>query len=305
MAKLSQLKIVIAVNKHDLWFCRICVASIRYYYPHIEILLIKDYLNGRFSTIEIEEFWNVQILKTNINKFGWGASKNFFLLDAPANEKYLILDSDTVFVSPFLQIIHDSYLFQNDFVVSADIAEDPDPDWMAKTYFDIENIKRFDPSFQYQGYLFNTGQLFITGGKISDEDLQLFFSRAYPYWNRKDLFPLVDQSVYNYVFPKMESLGKIKVGKAKFMIWSESAEAKGIELESVINKSLDCGLIHWAGSLRVPILSKMTRGDLLKYFENYYYQNIPFSLIKSLVRRVAYFYNLYSRRFQQKIRFIV
>ena len=51
------IKVIIAVNKTDLWFCRICIASIRFYYPDVEIYIIKDELNGFFSTNEMEKLW--------------------------------------------------------------------------------------------------------------------------------------------------------------------------------------------------------------------------------------------------------
>ncbi len=69
----NDIQIAIAVHKNDVWFCRICVTSIRHFYPEIEIVLLKDELNGQFSTEEIEKFWNVKLFDLGKKEFGWAA----------------------------------------------------------------------------------------------------------------------------------------------------------------------------------------------------------------------------------------
>lgn len=44
------ITIVVFCNKLDFFLTRICVTSIRYFYPSIRILLVKDEIHGRFST---------------------------------------------------------------------------------------------------------------------------------------------------------------------------------------------------------------------------------------------------------------
>ena len=93
------MKIVITVNKNDVWFCKICVASIRFYYPDVPILLLKDELNGRFSTVEIERYWKVQLITFPITKFGWSAAKMHLYTDPRfAGQKFLVLDADIIMV---------------------------------------------------------------------------------------------------------------------------------------------------------------------------------------------------------------
>jgi hypothetical protein len=294
------IKILIAVNKKDLWFCRICVASVRYFYPDIEIFLFKDEINGQFSTLEIEENWNVSLYRSNISSFGYGASKTFFLLDMFKDDEYLILDSDIIFVSPFIESITKEYFCENDLVINADV-ENPEEDWIKNVYFNIEEVKKYDSSYEYPGYFFNTGQVFIRGGKIKDSDLEYCFNRTYPYWMNYELFPLVDQSVYNYVFPKMEKQGNLKIGKAKFMHWSESSFVDKLNIQDIIGKNLNCGLIHWAGVFRHPVLKGMTRSDLLRYFENYYYSKISFSKFKQKSRLVKFLLHSFQERFKRKL----
>lgn len=268
------LKIVVAVNKKDLWFCRICVASIRYYYPEIAIYLLKDELNGAFSTTEIELNWNVKVFDLHQKKFGWAASKTFFLLQAPVGEQFLILDSDIVFAGPFLERIIENNT-SNDIVVSADYCNNPYANWISNIYFDVKAIQNYDSNYHYPGFFFNTGQLFIKGGTVKESDLNgLFDSQNFPYWTNQALFPLVDQSVYNYVFPLLSQSGKLKLGEDQFMIWSDDIRASVITVESLKNRSNLDGLIHWAGSFRNPVITKMKNSQLLFFFEQFYYSRI-------------------------------
>ena len=109
MIRQDDIIVVISVNKSDLWFCRICVSSIRYYYPNVDIFLIKDNLNGEFSTREIEFEWNVRLIEFEKNKFGWGVPKMFLFTDSRFYGKYLfVLDSDIVVLGKLLD-----YLWNN------------------------------------------------------------------------------------------------------------------------------------------------------------------------------------------------
>jgi hypothetical protein len=73
-------KIVIACFKRDLFLLRSCVASIRYWYPDVTIELLKDSIQGEFSTREIEKSWNVGLFHTTRANFGWPWSKLEVLL---------------------------------------------------------------------------------------------------------------------------------------------------------------------------------------------------------------------------------
>ena len=60
----SRMKIegvVISCYRFDLHLTRLCVASLRFWYPEIPIWLLKDSRYGDFSTREIESYWNVQV----------------------------------------------------------------------------------------------------------------------------------------------------------------------------------------------------------------------------------------------------
>ena len=67
-------KIYVNTYKGDNHWCHICVASIRFWYPKIQITLIKDLNLGDFDTYLIEKTYNVNVFETK-DTFGWGYGK--------------------------------------------------------------------------------------------------------------------------------------------------------------------------------------------------------------------------------------
>ena len=48
-------KIIVVITYKTLYFfTRICIASVRYFYPDADIYIIKDNLAGEFNTAELE-----------------------------------------------------------------------------------------------------------------------------------------------------------------------------------------------------------------------------------------------------------
>ena len=284
--KAEDITLAVCCNKNDYFLARICIASIRYYYPYATIELVKDSGNGSFNTKEIERLFNVKIIEFAVKKVGWGAAKFFYLYKFPERKKVLFLDADIVFVGPFIERLLPQ-IKKNDYVVSIENVAEPNADWIKKLYFDTKEIEASFPGYQYPGYLFNTGQIFMTTGTIEKETLAKFFDlQNYPYWKYPQLFPTVDQSLLNYLLPTLADAGKINLATSDFMIWSKSTAAKELGLNDIIEKKLDEGLIHWAGDLRTPELKNMTRPDILQFFESVYYERIRFGKMKMVSRKL-------------------
>jgi hypothetical protein len=295
--------IVIAVNKKDLWFCRICVASIRHYYPEVPIYLLKDELNGIFSTKEMEEYWNVQLIEYPIKHFGWSAAKVHFYCDERfKGQRFLVLDADIVFSGrlldrPFVQG------FAEDVIVSEEVFSDPTKDWFIKTYFDYEAVKKFDSEYSFQGFTFNCGQLFCKGGFLDRKQMEPFFDfTRLPAWKQPTVFPLVDQSVFNYLLPTLARKGDLQIGRQLYMLWSETDTVRNLDLSKVRSGEAYPYLVHWAGALRIPYLRKMTASSVLVFFENYYYHAVPFGFWKKIVRKCKPVTVYYVRRLIQSVK---
>jgi hypothetical protein len=303
MVTVEEIKVVIAVNKRDLWFCRICVASIRYYYTNIEIYLIKDELNGQFSTKEIEKKWNVDVIEFDKQKFGWSAAKMFLYTDPRFWGKYLfVLDSDIVFVGKLIDFLS-TVCNDSDVVVSVEREDNPHAEYVKNVYFDVEKIINFDLDYSYPGYFFNAGQLLVKGGFIRRNDIDEHFDFGkFPYWKNLSLLPLVDQSLFNYIFPVLQKRKKLSVNSSyKYMIWSNTDLVKNMRISELGNDLTQPYLIHWAGEVRTPFLSKMNGSSVLRFFEDYYYQKISFGFAVRVVRRYLYVLEMFVLRVQKKV----
>lgn len=291
--KIEELTIVVCCNKKDFFFAKICIASIRYYYPEIAVELVKDEGNGKFNTNDLVKYFQVKIVDLGIKKMGWSGAKFHYLFKHPIAKKVLILDADIVLIGPFLERLL-PVISHYDYVVSGEKELNPSAEWVKNVYFDHAKIHSAYPSYSYPGYFFNAGQVFLTTGVIPLEVLRNFFNpEQFPFWTKMDLFPLVDQSVYNYLLPVLHKEGKLKLKDENYMIWGLSEECMSVSLEGVQNKSLLSGLIHWAGCDRFQFVKKMTRGDILIFFESEYYRKIPIGFLKQIVNRLGGYFKYY------------
>jgi hypothetical protein len=269
--------IIIVCNKKDVYLTRTLVASIRYYYPHKELFLVKDYLNGNFSTVGLERYFDVSILDLGLRKYGWTTAKMHILLSEKlAGRKFLMLDSDIVFVGRVLELLEREAEFA-DFVVSPELTEDYNTAWFRNNYYNFYWAKGKYPRLHYPGFTFNTGQMVITGGIIKPVDVKDFITLDnYPYWSKEaDLrLPTRDQSLLNILLPVKAGEKRIRLNTVIFMYWSELS-AKRLILEEVKNGTLPL-VVHWMGAVRSPCLRRMTRSDILFFFQREYYKRLPF-----------------------------
>jgi hypothetical protein len=131
---------------------------------------------------------------------------------------------------------------------------------------------------------------------------EFFNANKYPFWRNKELFPLVDQSVYNYLLPTLEAAQKIKLGKENFMIWAGGKGVINISLKEVKEKSIQSGLIHWAGCLRSGYLAKILSGDILIFFEDYYYSRVKMGNTLKVFRKIIPVSEFYVKQLYYKLK---
>jgi hypothetical protein len=260
-------KVFINTYKYDFHFARICIASIRYWYPYIPIFLIKDEKEGRFDTSFSEKAWNVNVLDIPRKKFGWGYGKleTLFLSDSFS---YLVLDADTVMAGPVLDAVEH---INADFIVDEEVQPDKR---FNEIYYNLNRINELDPGFVYPGYSFNSGQWFGTTGILKREDFIASLNWTEPPTCR---FPEIvfngDQAHLNFVIHKLEAQKKISVSRANIMVWPSGDNADYIDLSRIKTKAtIYPVIIHWAGMGNQ--ISKINRNDILAFFKKYYYSRI-------------------------------
>ena len=106
--------VVISCYRSDLRLTRICVASVRFWYPDVPIWLLKDRHYGDFDTGEIEKYWNAQVYPTRQKTQGWGFGKLEVMTELPKRQ-LLFLNSDIVFAGRAIDRLEE---FDEDVIVA-------------------------------------------------------------------------------------------------------------------------------------------------------------------------------------------
>ncbi|RZK38181.1 MAG: hypothetical protein EOO57_04455 [Hymenobacter sp.] len=275
-------KIAVVITYKPFYFLtKICLASIRYYYPDAELYIVKDLLAGEFDTSELEQALGVKELDLGHQKYGLSAAKVHLLASNKfAGQRVLSLDCDIVLAGRFLDELY-AKTEGADFVLNPDYVLQPTEAQFGQHYYDMATVKKLDPDFVYPGYVFNGGQAIIKTGIVAGELLAPFFDvDNFPYYRRRDVLPHADQSMLNYLLPKLQQEGKLTIAPVEFMWWSDGAEVKNITLEQVKAGTAYKHLIHWAGVTRVANIDQMTRPDILHFFQDFYYSKVPLGGLK-------------------------
>lgn len=259
--------VVISCYALDFYLTRICVASIRFWYPQIPIWLLKDRHYGEFSTAEIEDKFNVQIYPAARKKLGWGFGKLELLTEFP-QRRLLIIDSDIVFAG---RVIDRLEAFNEDFIV-----EDFEEPAIEEQFFSLEGLRKLDPEFVFPGYGFNGGQLVATTGKLTKEHLQGLVDWTTRTVSRPDIFRMGDQGLLNYAVLREVQRGELTIRREGFMAWpGVPSRADHIHLEDLNSQGKHQQLIHWAGLRWGNTIDEMPKAEILHHFEDLYYQRVP------------------------------
>lgn len=257
--------IYINTYRKDFWFARICVASIRYWYPEVPIQLIKDFGAGDFDTSVIERVFNVGIMDTKGKSFGWGFGK-FEPLFQKKRERFLFLDADTIMLGPVL----DAMPVDADFVVDR---EDLPDDKLHHLYFDPAMVKLFDPAFKFPGFAFNTGQWVGTSGLLQREDFapHVQWDPA-PRLANPGVFKQADQGVMNYVVFREAQKGKLSVVRHPLMLWPAEGRTAHISLDPIAAHTGPYPLVmHFAG-MKGRSVDAFPHKDILSFYQDHYYK---------------------------------
>jgi hypothetical protein len=272
--------ICICCYKGDFYLTRILVASIRFWYPEIDVYLIKDKSCGDFDTSELEEAWNVKPFPTRQSNFGIGFGK-LEPLFLPPGRRFLVLDSDILFIGPVLESLeaHDEQ-----FLIHKEELESGSPE-LRRHYFNLERLAAIDPSFRYPGFVFNSGQMVVSSGVLSYADFEPFVSGKPLRVRSPDVFfKTGEQGVLVYVLLKGLQEKRLSLAHVPMMLWAPTQEVARLQLNQIAATSPYRCMIHWAGMRRLR-LRKMIRGDILMHFEDFYYTKVSRGTYKRTQRR--------------------
>lgn len=259
--------VYINTYRYDFDLARICVASVRYWYPSIKIVLIKDNSSGNFNTSRLQKLFSVDVFETHIKNFGWGYGKlePLFLEDKKC---FLMLDADTVMTGPVIDSVKD---IKADFIVDEEVQPSSR---FNEIYYNLERICEVMPDFKYPGYSFNSGQWFGTSGLLKRTDFEISLNWSSP---RTPKFPGIifngDQAHLNFIVHLKEQNGEITVKRKKIMVWPSEHNADFLSLEAIKTKdSNQPFIIHWAG-MKANRKSLLPRFDIIDFYKQYYYSS--------------------------------
>lgn len=260
--------VYIAASASDARYTRICVASVRYFYPDVPIRVLVSGSLQHGVAGELLRYWNVRAADLPARgDYGWGFVK-LEVLFGPPGERFLVLDSDTVLTGPVLDMWSDS---RAPFLVDDEKQSEADTKLL---YYDWEKVRTIDPGAQPPRFVFNSGQWFGTGGVLTRADFAPWVEWTLPRRLRHpEHFMPGDQGILNYVLNRKAALEELQVERRQIMRWPGHS-MEGLNAETVSRRAAAPRIVHWAG-LKKARQRDMVGADVLAYFEKVYYERLP------------------------------
>jgi hypothetical protein len=97
-----------------------------------------------------------------------------------------------------------------------------------------------------------------------------------------------EQGVMNYVLLKKEAFDGVRIERRTLMRWPGSS-MKGLDPKSVAERRAPPLVVHWAG-LKKARVGNMVGGDLLLFFEKFYYDHMPAGKLRKLLATCQHYY---------------
>jgi hypothetical protein len=260
--------IYVAASNYDSRYTRICVASVRFFYPEQPIRLLLSGAAERGLAHELRKYWDVGTADfPTRGDYGWGFVK-LEPLFGPPGERFLVLDSDTVITGPVLDLwngSHGPFLVDNEKQSEADTK---------RLYYDWERVRELDRCARAPRFVFNSGQWFGTAGVLTRNDFAPWIEWTMPRQLRHpECFMPGDQGILNYVFNHKAAAEGLEVERREIMRWP-ARSMEGLDADSVSKKAAPARIVHWAG-MKKARQRDMAGADLLAFFEKLYYNRLP------------------------------
>ncbi|MGC2099843.1 MAG: hypothetical protein WA651_05455 [Candidatus Sulfotelmatobacter sp.] len=259
--------VYIAASAGDARYTRICIASIRYFYPDLPIRLLVGGRLQRGLADELRKYWNVGTVDLPRGDYGWGFVK-LEPLFGPSGERFLVLDSDTVFTGQVLEMWNEC---PAPFLVDDEQQSEAD---RKRLYYDWEKVREIDPDARPPEFVFNSGQWFGTAGVLTRDNFAPWVEWTIPRTTSpQGYFMNGEQGILNYVLNQKAATEGLHVARRQIMRWPGHSMV-GLDAETVSKRAAEPIVVHWAGMKKVR-QQDMIGADLLAYFEKVYYQRLP------------------------------
>ena len=286
--------IYVAASSKDGRYTRICVASIRHFYPDTPIRLLVGGPLEKGLAEELERYWQVGVEDLPPGDYGWGFVKLEPLFRRPG-ERFLVLDSDTVLTGPVLLM---GEACDAPFVVDDEAQSEED---LRRLYYDWRALAQVEPATQPPRFVFNSGQWFGTGGVLAREDFAALIDWSMPPKLRwPEHFMPGDQGVLNYMLNQKAALDGLEVARRKIMRWPGHG-LEGLSAQTVKARTAPPLVIHWAG-MKKARLGAMAGSDILRFYEKAYYRKLPLGGIRRIANGCRHTLSELQHTFRTRVR---
>jgi hypothetical protein len=287
--------VYIAACARDARLTRICVASIRYFYPDVPIRLLAGDTLQRGLAEELRKYWGVELVNLPPGDYGWGFVK-LEPLFGPAGERFLVMDVDTVFTGRVLDVRAESdapFLGDDEHLSDADFK---------RLYYDWDKLREIDPTVQPARKALNGGQWFGTAGLVTREEFDPWIEWSLPRRQRyPEYFMGGEQGVMSCVILKKEAVQGLRIDRRTLMRWPGNS-MDGLDAESVSSKTAPPLVVHWAG-MKTRLLRNAVGADLLVFFEKYYYERLPAGVVRRVLANCYHLWLQWKHFFAVRLRF--
>lgn len=277
--------IYLAACRRDARLTRICIASIRHFYPDVPIKILAGDVIQPGLAEEVAKYWNVGLVDLPVGDYGWGMVK-LEPLFGPPGQRFMVCDVDTVFTGPVLDVRARS---DAPFFVDDEQLSDADS---RRFYYDWDKLKAIDPKVVSAIPAFNVGQWFGTAGLVKREEFDRWVEWTLPRrLTFQQYFMGGDQGVMNYVLLQKEAYEGLRIQRHTLMRWPGYPNAlDGLDVASVAAKTAPPLVIHWAGVKRL-FLRNMVGYELLQFYENLYFSRLPFGRLRRIMAAWRFVWN--------------
>jgi len=278
------VQVLIATSTRDLRLARICIASVRHFYPRAEIRILPGSTLPPEFLKEVAQFWDVGVYSVEPGHYGWGFVKLEPLFAEPGNT-FLILDADTVMTGPVIETLEERFAAADKPEFIVDEEDQPELE-MRRLYYDWDLVSSVDSTTQRPAFVFNSGQWGGKSGVLTRADFDPWVEWTFPRrLKHPKIFMPGDQGILNYVLNQKSVHAGITAVRLPLMRWPGHGMS-GFEARAVRAGSAPSRIVHWAGVKKI-CLSSMSGGNLLLHFERAYYQRLPNGMLLRQARAFA------------------
>jgi FkbM family methyltransferase len=260
--------IYLTTYRPDSRLTRICLGSIRYFYPDLPIHLIVDESRGHVPESEFANAWGVTRRKGIPTQYRHVLSQLQVFTGQPG-VRFFLMDADIVFAGRVLDVLEPHH---EDIVVEREVL--PQEEYY-RHIIHLDRMAELDPTYHAPEWCFNSGQWMGTSGLITEEDWASWLTKEQvPELRYPETF-YQGQGLLNYLVTKKLAEGKLSVGFENYSFWMGAGpELVGaFPLEEIKRREFKPLLLHWAGVKRKKV-EQLPRADIMLFFERFYYSRI-------------------------------